>query len=195
MDIPDQLVLGLAAGITVAAVVGTFALATRRRRGGPLPVAGAAGSVAALAAISFDRSIPISLVVGVVGVAVVCGLPMLRDSMPAMALLSAPFAWLVAVDASQTTWIRLAVVVTGSLGAIAVSVDPGRDVFFQQGPPDPLDPAAPLDRLQHKMAVDATAKLPGEHTGAWPAPAVAREEIRRLVADRWAEYGLGPEPE
>jgi len=81
------------------------------------------------------------------------------------------------------------------LGAIAVNVDPGRDVFFQQGPPDPFDPAAALDRLQHKMAVDATAKLPGEHTGTWPAPAVAREEIRRLVADRWAQYGLGPEPE
>ena len=81
------------------------------------------------------------------------------------------------------------------LGAIAVNVNPGRDVFFQQGPPDPFDPAADINCLQHKMAFDATAKLPGEHTGTWPAPAVAGEEIRRLVTERWAKYGLGPESE
>jgi 4-hydroxy-3-polyprenylbenzoate decarboxylase len=78
------------------------------------------------------------------------------------------------------------------LSAIAAHVDPGRDVFFAEGPPDPLDPAATGDGLSHKMAVDATAKLPGEYRGQRPGPASTTEEIRRLVSRRWGEYGLGP---
>jgi len=81
------------------------------------------------------------------------------------------------------------------LTAMATNVDPGRDVFTQQGPPDPLDVAASPNALGHRMAIDATAKLPGEHPTAWPQPAVMSEHIRELVSQRWTEYGLGPEPD
>jgi 4-hydroxy-3-polyprenylbenzoate decarboxylase len=80
------------------------------------------------------------------------------------------------------------------LSAISSHVDPGRDVFFDQGPPDPRDPAAPPEMLRHTMAIDATAKLSEERRGERPGPAQTSEEIRRLVSKRWAEYGLGPEP-
>ncbi len=82
------------------------------------------------------------------------------------------------------------------LSAVTANVHPGRDVFFHQGPPDPLDLAAVDGTLGHAMAIDATAKLPQEHPGVRPvAAAVMSEEICRLVSDRWLEYGLGPEPE
>ncbi|HUT12106.1 MAG TPA: UbiD family decarboxylase [Thermoguttaceae bacterium] len=80
------------------------------------------------------------------------------------------------------------------LRAIATNVHPARDVFFRQGPPDPFDAATPSGQLGHRMGIDATAKLPGEHPGTWPQPVFVSEEIRKLVRDRWAEYGLGPEP-
>jgi 4-hydroxy-3-polyprenylbenzoate decarboxylase len=44
------------------------------------------------------------------------------------------------------------------LAAIAANVNPGRDVFCEQGPADPFDPAAPTDGLAHRMAIDATRK-------------------------------------
>jgi len=80
------------------------------------------------------------------------------------------------------------------LSAVAANVHPARDVFFRRGPPDPCDAATPPGQLGHRMGIDATAKLPGEHPGGWPEPATMSEEIRKLVSDRWAEYGLGPEP-
>jgi len=80
------------------------------------------------------------------------------------------------------------------LRAIAANVHPRRDVFFRQGPADPFDAATPPGELGHRMGIDATAKLPGERPGTWPEPNVVSEEIRKLVSDRWAEYGLGPEP-
>jgi len=46
--------------------------------------------------------------------------------------------------------------------AVAAGVDPGRDVFFQDGPPDPFDPAGPAAGLARRMAIDATGRLPGE---------------------------------
>lgn len=78
------------------------------------------------------------------------------------------------------------------LSAIANNVNPGRDVITQQGPPDPLDVATPPGVLSQKMALDATAKLPGEHAGPWPESAAMADEIERLVSDRWEAYGLGP---
>lgn len=75
--------------------------------------------------------------------------------------------------------------------AVALHADPGRDVFFQQGPPDPWDPAGAPGQLGRRMAIDATRKLHGESAaepvrGIQPSP-----EVRRLVEDRWSEYGLG----
>jgi len=81
------------------------------------------------------------------------------------------------------------------LSAIATNVHPGRDVFFLQGPPDPLDIATPPGELGQRMAIDATAKLPGEHAATWPGRAVMSKQIEQLVSERWPEYGLGPEPE
>lgn len=46
--------------------------------------------------------------------------------------------------------------------AVAANMNPGRDVLFEQGPPDPWDPATPPGSLGQKMAIDATRKLRGE---------------------------------
>jgi 3-polyprenyl-4-hydroxybenzoate decarboxylase len=82
------------------------------------------------------------------------------------------------------------------LSAMTTNVRTDRDVFFSaQGPPDPTDIATAPGELGHKMAIDATAKLPEEHPCPWPQPAVMSEQIQQLVSDRWPEYGLGPEPE
>ncbi len=80
------------------------------------------------------------------------------------------------------------------LAAMAANVNPGRDIFTGQGPPDPFDVAFQPDELGHKAAVDATVKLPGEHRGRWPMRAEMSREIHDMVADRWEEYGLGPPP-
>lgn len=79
--------------------------------------------------------------------------------------------------------------------AISAYVDPGHDVFFQQGTPDPRDPAASLDALTNRMAIDATAKRPDERRGLLSVVAAMPETVRRLVSDRWDEYGIGPEPD
>ena len=98
--------------------------------------------------------------------------------------------WLVVVDEAVDVQDHQQV-----LAAIATNVNPGRDVFFQQGPPDLMDVATPPGMLGQKIAIDATAKLPGEHPVAWPEPAAMSKLVCKLVSDRWAEYGLGPEPE
>ena len=78
------------------------------------------------------------------------------------------------------------------LAAIATNVNPGRDVFVEQGPPDPFDPAAVPGALGQRMAIDATAKLPEEHGASQPARAEMSEAVRQLVSGRWTQYGLGP---
>ena len=80
------------------------------------------------------------------------------------------------------------------LSTVSSHVDPGRDVFVHQGPPDPLDPAGSSDPLSHRIALDATVKLPEERRAERPGRAEMTEEIRRLVTDRWPEYGVGPDP-
>ena len=75
--------------------------------------------------------------------------------------------------------------------AVSLNTDPDADVFFQQGAPDPLDPAAGPGPLVRMMAVDATVKLPGERQTPAPRPATMDEEIQRLVSSRWEGYGLG----
>jgi len=103
----------------------------------------------------------------------------------------------------QTMFVKLLVIVDEDvavddyqqvLSAVSSHVDPGRDVFVCQGPPDPLDPAAPPDALSDRIALDATVKLPEERRGERPGRAQMTDKIRRLVSDRWPEYGLGPEP-
>ena len=44
------------------------------------------------------------------------------------------------------------------LAAIAANVNPGRDVFFEEGPADPQDTAVATAGLARRMAIDATRK-------------------------------------
>jgi 4-hydroxy-3-polyprenylbenzoate decarboxylase len=76
--------------------------------------------------------------------------------------------------------------------AVAVHADLRRDVFSWEGPADPWDPAAAGGPLGCRVAIDATAKLPGERAAACPGAARTSDEIRRRVSERWAQYGLGP---
>jgi 4-hydroxy-3-polyprenylbenzoate decarboxylase len=76
------------------------------------------------------------------------------------------------------------------LAAIGANVYPGRDVFFHQGPGFPLDHAAPEPLAGHQMAIDATAKLPGEHPYPWPARLELDAATAKLIEERWAEYGI-----
>ena len=46
------------------------------------------------------------------------------------------------------------------LSALGTNVDPGRDVFFHQGPGWPLDHAAATPLAGHALGIDATAKQP-----------------------------------
>jgi len=79
--------------------------------------------------------------------------------------------------------------------AALAQADSSRDVFTHDGPSDPLDPAATLGELARRVCVDATTKLPGERSGTVPTvQCTASEDVRQQVADRWPEYGLGPEP-
>jgi 4-hydroxy-3-polyprenylbenzoate decarboxylase len=45
------------------------------------------------------------------------------------------------------------------LSAVASNMNPARDVLFDQGPPDPYDPAATVGQLGQRMAIDATRKI------------------------------------
>jgi len=78
--------------------------------------------------------------------------------------------------------------------AVAVHADPRRDVFLWEGPPDPWDPAAAGGSLGCRVAIDATAKLPGERAAERLGAAGTSEEVRRRVSERWAQYGLGSTP-
>ena len=80
------------------------------------------------------------------------------------------------------------------LAEIGANVHPGRDVFFHQGQGDPGDHAAPVAGLGQPMGMDATSKLPAEHSGAWPSPLAISDQVSDLVSRRWAEYGLAGKP-
>lgn len=72
--------------------------------------------------------------------------------------------------------------------AAATNAVPGRDVFFQAGPPHPNDAQAAAG--EQLMGIDATAKLPGEHSCAWPQRLALSQEAVDLIQGRWSEYGL-----
>jgi 4-hydroxy-3-polyprenylbenzoate decarboxylase len=78
------------------------------------------------------------------------------------------------------------------LRAVSQWCDPGRDLIVADGPADPwlVDPQR--IGVTHRLAIDATRKLPGETRGSDRVPAEMTASVRRLVDDRWLEYGLGP---
>ena len=77
--------------------------------------------------------------------------------------------------------------------AIAQQAHLVRDVWLQPAPSDPLDPTSSGNELGNRMAIDATRKLGGEGRASRPRNAALDRDIEKLVTDRWAQYGLGPE--
>jgi 4-hydroxy-3-polyprenylbenzoate decarboxylase len=75
-----------------------------------------------------------------------------------------------------------------ALLAAATNAAPGRDVFFQAGPPHPTGALSAAGG--QLMGIDATAKLPEEHAGAWPERLAMSPEAVDQVRGRWSEYGL-----
>jgi 4-hydroxy-3-polyprenylbenzoate decarboxylase len=73
---------------------------------------------------------------------------------------------------------------------VCANVDPKRDVLLSEGPLDHLDHAPTLQFFGGKLGIDATHKGPAEGARPWPEEIVMSDEVRRLVDERWAEYGL-----
>jgi 4-hydroxy-3-polyprenylbenzoate decarboxylase len=71
------------------------------------------------------------------------------------------------------------------------NVDWARDVIIQEGPTDALDHASYRFALGGKIGIDATAKgaMDG-YTRGWPEPVAMPEVVRKLVTERWGEYGM-----
>jgi 4-hydroxy-3-polyprenylbenzoate decarboxylase len=75
---------------------------------------------------------------------------------------------------------------------VGAHLHPGRDLFSHLGPGDAAEHAIPAPGPTHSLALDATAKLPEEHSGPWPSAMAQSDAVRQLVHSRWAEYGLPP---
>ena len=74
---------------------------------------------------------------------------------------------------------------------VTANIDPSRDVTFAEGPADDLDHASFMPKYGSKMGIDATAKGPMDgRTREWPPDIEMSEEIKRLVDNRWKEYGI-----
>jgi 4-hydroxy-3-polyprenylbenzoate decarboxylase len=74
---------------------------------------------------------------------------------------------------------------------VCANVDPKRDVLLSEGPLDHLDHAPSLQFYGGKLGIDATHKGPAEGARPWPEEIAMTDEVRRLVDERWGEYGLG----
>ncbi|MCL6472362.1 MAG: menaquinone biosynthesis decarboxylase [Firmicutes bacterium] len=72
------------------------------------------------------------------------------------------------------------------------NVDPARDIMVVKGPLDVLDHSSNMARFGSKMGIDATKKWPEEgHTREWPDDIEMDEATKRMVDEKWSEYGLG----
>ncbi|HEY3051547.1 MAG TPA: menaquinone biosynthesis decarboxylase [Gaiellaceae bacterium] len=78
---------------------------------------------------------------------------------------------------------------------VTANVDPKRDVMLSEGPLDHLDHAPTRQFYGGKIGIDATHKGPEEGTREWPEEITMSDEIQALVDRRWAEYGIGAEPD
>lgn len=124
----EEFAWGLGAGaIALLAAVGT-AVARRTRTGGRLvPCTGVLMVVGALVAIRPTRTLGPEVVVGLAGVSAAGALAEGRrrvataQSLAAALLVAVPFAWLLAIDASSTLWVRAVVVVGAAGGAVAAA--------------------------------------------------------------------------
>ncbi len=65
---------------------------------------------------------------------------------------------------------------------LCANVDPQRDTTFSKGPSDSLDHAPTLPNMGSHMAIDATAKLPGEgYTRGWPKELKMDQGIQKKI--------------
>jgi 4-hydroxy-3-polyprenylbenzoate decarboxylase len=83
------------------------------------------------------------------------------------------------------------------LSEVALNVfgntDPRRDFMFVDGPLDILDHACPILGYGSKVGIDATRKWRSEGFNRdWPKPMAMSNEVKKLVAERWSEYGFAP---
>lgn len=77
------------------------------------------------------------------------------------------------------------------LWRIGNNVDPKRDVVIVEGPLDVLEHASSVPAYGGKMGIDATRKWRSEgFDREWPRDIEMSEDIKRLVTERWKEYGL-----
>lgn len=71
------------------------------------------------------------------------------------------------------------------------NIDPERDLLFIKGPVDVLDHASSVCGYGSKVGIDATRKMGEEgYERKWPEEIRMDEEIKRLVDQRWQDYGL-----
>ena len=71
------------------------------------------------------------------------------------------------------------------------NVDPARDILISEGPLDVLDHSSPRPIYGAKMGIDATKKWPEEgYQREWPDEIKMSDEIKKLVEQRWKEYGI-----
>ncbi|OGW82090.1 MAG: menaquinone biosynthesis decarboxylase [Omnitrophica bacterium RIFCSPLOWO2_12_FULL_44_17] len=71
------------------------------------------------------------------------------------------------------------------------NIDPKRDMFFAEGPVDELDHSADHDFVGSKVGIDCTRKTEAEGMKRpWPKDVVMSDEIKKLVGERWREYGF-----
>jgi 4-hydroxy-3-polyprenylbenzoate decarboxylase len=68
---------------------------------------------------------------------------------------------------------------------------PDRDVVMMPGPVDDLDHGSYSVAYGTKIGIDATREDASEgYTRVWPPEMIMEETTRRLVSQRWAQYGL-----
>ncbi len=88
-------------------------------------------------------------------------------------------SWVNVQDPAEVVW------------RIGNNVDPKRDVVILEGPLDVLEHASAIPAYGGKMGIDATKKWPSEgFSRDWPDDIVMLPEIKKLVDERWDEYGL-----
>lgn len=124
----EEFLRGLTAGVAaVGATLIGAAVAGRLRSGGYLaPIVGLPLAVAALVAIGPSRPPAAGVLIGLIGVtAAATAVPWspVGRRMPVVSplLLAAPFAWLLAIDASQVGWVRAVVMVGATVGPVAAT--------------------------------------------------------------------------
>ena len=57
----------------------------------------------------------------------------------------------------------------------------------------PWDNTSSREELGQRMAIDATRKFAAEGRDARPRDAAVDRDMEKLVTERWAQYGLGPD--